>query len=35
MSDQERAAKIEAARQSLAFVEAGMKVGLGSGTTAT
>jgi ribose 5-phosphate isomerase A len=34
MSDQERAAKIEAARQSLAYVEAGMTVGLGSGTTA-
>jgi ribose 5-phosphate isomerase A len=34
MSDQERAAKIEAARQSLEFVEAGMSVGLGSGTTA-
>jgi ribose 5-phosphate isomerase A len=34
MSDQERAAKIEAARKSLVFVEAGMTVGLGSGTTA-
>jgi ribose 5-phosphate isomerase A len=34
MSEQERAAKIEAARKSLAYVEAGMIVGLGSGTTA-
>jgi ribose 5-phosphate isomerase A len=34
MSDQERAAKIEAARQSLSYVHAGMTVGLGSGTTA-
>jgi ribose 5-phosphate isomerase A len=34
MSDQERAAKIEAARQSLTFVQDGMTVGLGSGTTA-
>jgi ribose 5-phosphate isomerase A len=34
MSDQERAAKIEAARKSLDFVKAGMIVGLGSGTTA-
>jgi ribose 5-phosphate isomerase A len=34
MSDQERAAKIEAARKSLAYVEAGMTVGLGSGSTA-
>jgi ribose 5-phosphate isomerase A len=34
MSDQERAAKIEAARKSLDFVQAGMTVGLGSGTTA-
>jgi ribose 5-phosphate isomerase A len=34
MSDQARAAKIEAARKSLSFVEAGMSVGLGSGTTA-
>ncbi|HVU53076.1 MAG TPA: ribose-5-phosphate isomerase RpiA [Polyangia bacterium] len=34
MSDQERAAKIEAARKSLDFVQAGMIVGLGSGTTA-
>ncbi len=34
MSDHERAAKIEAARQSLAHVAAGMTVGLGSGTTA-
>jgi ribose 5-phosphate isomerase A len=34
MSDQERAAKIEAARKSLEFVQAGMSVGLGSGTTA-
>ena len=34
MSDQERAAKIEAARKSLTFVHAGMTVGLGSGTTA-
>jgi ribose 5-phosphate isomerase A len=34
MSDHERAAKIEAARQSLRFVQAGMAVGLGSGSTA-
>jgi ribose 5-phosphate isomerase A len=34
MSDHERAAKIEAARQSLRFVKAGMAVGLGSGSTA-
>jgi ribose 5-phosphate isomerase A len=34
MSDQERAAKIEAARKSLDHVKAGMIVGLGSGTTA-
>jgi ribose 5-phosphate isomerase A len=34
MSDQERAAKIEAARKSLEFVQTGMTVGLGSGTTA-
>jgi ribose 5-phosphate isomerase A len=34
MSDHERAAKIEAARQSLAHVHAGMVVGLGSGSTA-
>jgi ribose 5-phosphate isomerase A len=34
MSDQERAAKIEAARKSLEFVQGGMIVGLGSGTTA-
>jgi ribose 5-phosphate isomerase A len=34
MSDQQRAAKIEAARKSLDFVKAGMTVGLGSGTTA-
>ena len=34
MSDHERAAKIEAARQSLAHVATGMTVGLGSGTTA-
>jgi ribose 5-phosphate isomerase A len=34
MSDQERAAKIEAARKSLDFVQPGMIVGLGSGTTA-
>lgn len=34
MSDHERAAKIEAARQSLRFVKAGMTVGLGSGSTA-
>ncbi|HTA19107.1 MAG TPA: ribose-5-phosphate isomerase RpiA [Polyangia bacterium] len=34
MSDHERAAKIEAARQSLAHVHPGMVVGLGSGSTA-
>jgi ribose 5-phosphate isomerase A len=34
MSDPERAAKIEAARKSLEHVQAGMTVGLGSGTTA-
>jgi ribose 5-phosphate isomerase A len=34
MIDQVRAAKIEAARKSLSFVEPGMSVGLGSGTTA-
>jgi ribose 5-phosphate isomerase A len=34
MSDQERAAKIDAAQKSLAFVKEGMLVGLGSGTTA-
>jgi ribose 5-phosphate isomerase A len=34
MSDQERAAKIEAARKSLEYVQPGMIVGLGSGTTA-
>ena len=34
MSDPERAAKIEAARQSLRFVQPGMTVGLGSGSTA-
>jgi ribose 5-phosphate isomerase A len=34
MSDQERAAKLEAARKSLEFVQTGMTVGLGSGTTA-
>jgi ribose 5-phosphate isomerase A len=34
MSDQERAAKIEAARKSLEHVQPGMIVGLGSGTTA-
>jgi ribose 5-phosphate isomerase A len=34
MSDQQRAAKIEAARKSLDYVRAGMSVGLGSGTTA-
>jgi ribose 5-phosphate isomerase A len=34
MSDQERAAKIEAARKSLEHVHPGMIVGLGSGTTA-
>ncbi|HVX98022.1 MAG TPA: ribose-5-phosphate isomerase RpiA [Polyangia bacterium] len=34
MSDQERAAKIEAARQSLTYVQPGMTIGLGSGTTA-
>jgi ribose 5-phosphate isomerase A len=34
MSDQARAAKIEAARKSLDFVQSGMTVGLGSGTTA-
>jgi ribose 5-phosphate isomerase A len=34
MSDQERAAKIDAAEKSLAFVKPGMLVGLGSGSTA-
>jgi ribose 5-phosphate isomerase A len=34
MSDDERAAKIDAAEKSLRFVEPGMVVGLGSGTTA-
>ena len=34
MNDPKRLAKIEAARKSLAFVEPGMIVGLGSGTTA-
>jgi ribose 5-phosphate isomerase A len=34
MNDQERAAKIEAARKSLDYVRGGMTVGLGSGTTA-
>jgi ribose 5-phosphate isomerase A len=34
MSDPERAAKIDAAEKSLAFVQPGMLVGLGSGTTA-
>ena len=34
MSDPARAAKIEAARKSLDFVQSGMIVGLGSGTTA-
>ena len=34
MSDPERAAKIDAAEKSLAFVKPGMVVGLGSGTTA-
>jgi ribose 5-phosphate isomerase A len=34
MSDADRAAKIDAAQQSLKFIESGMVVGLGSGSTA-